>query len=312
MYNYFWRSIRALMGLLKSRNYCQHNTTSKADSRFRFMSIPALVLAAFLGLTSTAMADSDKAQKVLQQKLSLLHNMMTRGTTASKIRDSGNEEALNLLKQAQDLYKIADTSIQQGNTEDVSQIINDAIRKISAAAAKAKGQTGSTAAERSRYQELLGNINSLQTSAENDFTTNIDLAPVNKFKDEAHTLTQKDEYAEALKKLNSAYQYIVTKMADNVTSTTVVYRLDFKTSKDEYEYELRRYNDNRELVDRMLFEHEKNPTRLLIERYTEQADKTLALAMNHATQDQHDDALRTIEKANKELKRSMGMLGLNF
>jgi tetratricopeptide (TPR) repeat protein len=273
--------------------------------------LPLIISISLCGLPM-ASADTDKQQKVLQQKLALLNNMLTRGSTVKKIKDSANSEALSLLKQAEDLYKIANDSINEGNSENVSDVINDAIRKISAAAAKAKGQSGSTAAERSRYQELLGNINSLRTSAENDFTTNIDLDPVDKLKQEARALTDKDDYTQALKKLNSAYQYIVTQMADNVSVTTVVYRLDFKTPKDEYEYELRRYNDNRELVSRMLFEHEKNPTRMLIERYTEQADKTLELAMNHASEDKHDDALQTIEKANKELKRSMGMLGLNF
>ena len=312
MYNSFMSNCRLLALPQATAGRAATRTGFNVDLNPRLPRVLAFLVAVVLSLGSETHADTDHQQKVLQQKLSLLHNMLNRGSTVKKIRDSGNAEALTLLKQAEDLYKIADDSIQQGQVANVGDVINDAIRKISASAAKARGQTGSTAAERSRYQELLGNVDSLYTAALNDFTTNIDLDPVIRFREEAQALTDKDDYAEALKKLNSAYQYIVNQMADSVTTKTVVYNLDFKTSKDEYEYELRRYNDNRDLVSRLLFEHEKNPTRMLIERYTEQADKTFQLAQNHASQDQHDEALQTIERANRELKRSMGMLGLNF
>ena len=257
-------------------------------------------------------SSADKQQKILQQKLFLLNNMITKGSTSKKIRKSGNLEAMQLLQKAEALYALANESIQQGDTEDAGQIINDAIRAISAAGSKAKGEKGSTAAERSRYKEILSNIESLQDSVENDLTSNVDLDPVFRLKKQANALTERDNYKQAIKKLNSAYQYIVTEISGNVKNTTVVYSLDFKTSKDEYDYEHRRYQGNRELITRMLFEYEDNPTRKLIVRYTEQADSTLKKAETLADVENHDEAVHLMEKANRELSRSLGMLGLRF
>ena len=279
----------------------------------RAVLIPVLLLFTFVSPGSSALASSpEKQQKVLQQKLFLLNNMINKGSASRKIRESGNDEAIQLLRKAEALYALANESIQEGKTEDAGQIINDAIRSLSAASSKAKGEKGSTAAERSRYKELLSNIESLQDSVENDLTSNVDLDPVIKLKKQAKNLTGGDNYKQAIKKLNSAYQYIVTEISGNVQNSTVVYSLDFKNSQEEYEYEYRRYEGNRDLVSRMLLEYEDSPTRKLIVRYTEQADNTMKKAEALANDTNHDEAIHLMEKANRELSRSLGMLGLRF
>lgn len=287
----------------------------KLTASFHFIAngIPvALVMALLLVSIPAGSNTEDKKGQILKQKLYLLDNMINKGSPSKKVRSSDNVEAKQLLQRAEELYVLARDNIENGNTAETGKIINEAIRAITSAGAKTKGSVGSNPAERARYRELLDVINSLQESIDLTFENPTDLEQINQMKQQALELSKSDRYAESNKILNSAYQMIATSIADNLRSNTVVYSLDFKDSRDEYEYEQRRYNGNRELVSMMLDQRKESPTRKLIERYTQMADKTLQQAQQHADNNQHDDALKVVEQANKDLSRAMGMLGLQF
>lgn len=273
----------------------------------------AVLILAWSSFSGTAIANTDdKHGQVLQQKLNLLDSMINRGSTSKKVRNSDNEEAKRLLRQAEDLYALARENIHNGNLDETGKIINEAIRAISSAGAKAKGKKGTTPAERSRYKELQNVIDSLLESVDLTFENPIDLEQINEMRQQALQHTKKDHYSKAIKVLDNAYQIIATAISENVRDKTIVYSLDFKDSRDEYEYEHRRYTGNRELVTTMLNERQETPTRKLIVRYSELADKTLKHAEQLASNNDHDEALKVVEQANKDLSRAMGMLGLRF
>lgn len=285
--------------------------TASIDRTGHYFSI--LLIAAIFLISQTAFGASiDNQAKVLQQKLSLLDSMINKGATSKKVRNSDNQEAKQLLKQAEDLYALARANIDKGDYSETGAIINEAIRALSSASAKAKGSKGSTASERSRYQELLSVIETLQENVDLTFENPIDLEKIGAMKKQANALTRSDDYKKAIKILDSAYQIIATAISENVQDKTITYSLDFKDSKDEYEYEHRRYDGNRELVMTMLNQRKESPTRKLIVRYTELADSTLKRAEDYAINKQHDEALKVVEQANKDLSRAMGMLGLRF
>lgn len=277
----------------------------------RYLSV-TLLMAMLLISGTVASSTDDKQGQVLQQKLNLLDSMINRGSSSKKVRNSTNEEAKQLLKQAEDLYALARENLDNGNIDDAGKIINEAIRAISSASAKAKGKKGTTPVDRSRYQELQNVIDSLLETVDLTFENPVDLEQIDEMRQQAITLTKKDNYPKAIKTLDQAYQIIATAISENVRTKTVVYSLDFKDSQDEYEYEHRRYKGNRELVTTMLNERQESPTRKLIVRYTELADNTLKRAEQLAVNSAHDEALKVVEQANRDLARAMGMLGLRF
>lgn len=271
-----------------------------------------LIVAMSLFNQAAAGASIDEQGEALQQKLKLLDSIINKGATSKKLRSSDNLEARQLLKQAEELYALALANIDKGDFNATSDIINKAIRALTSASSKTKGTRDSTSAERTRYQELLDVIETLQENVDLTFENPVDLEQITKMKKEASVLTEQDDYRQANKILDSAYQVISTAISDNIRDKTVLYNLDFKDSKEEYAYEYRRYQGNRELVMTMLNQHEDSPTRKLIVRYTDLADSTLKRAQDIADNKHHDKALKVVEQANKDLARAMGMLGLRF
>jgi tetratricopeptide (TPR) repeat protein len=272
----------------------------------------SLIVALSLFNQNVLGASNDPQGKVLLQKLEMLDSMIKDGSTGKKIRASDNQEARQLLKQAEELYALARASIDRGDLNGTHDIIDDAIRALSSASSEARILKGSSYSERSRYQELLNVIDTLQENVDLTVENPVDLEKIKQMKSNADTLAKQDSYRKAIKVLDSAYQIIAIAISENIQDTTVLYSLDFKDSKEEYEYEYRRYHGNLELVVTMLNQREESPTRRLIIRYTDLAESTLKRAEDLAASKQHEEALKVVEQANRDLSRAMGMLGLRF
>lgn len=257
-------------------------------------------------------AADPKQEKVLQQKLYLLDNMINRGSAVKHIRAGNNHEAQSELRRAEEFFDLARESLKDKQYPEVAELINKAIRSISSARSMVKGEGGSSAADRNRYRELLKNIESLEQGISLEAKDKLDQDKVSDLKKQAAKETKSDQYTLANKLLDEAYQLISTAIATSIQQTTVVYDLNFSFPQEEYEYELNRYTGNRELVTMMLEQRKDSGTGKLVARYAQQADATKSSAEKMAKQENYGVAISIMEQASKQLKRAMNMLGLRF
>ncbi len=266
-----------------------------------------------MGHSATTLASDGKAHKrVLEQKLLLLDSMINSGKGAKQIRSSKNPEVQQLLLRAEELFSMAKGSLTHDEYEEASREINDAIRAISSARSRAKGQGGSTLVERQRYRELLDNIASMEESIRGNSEISVDQDRIDQLRQRAAALIKKDQYSEANKQLDEAYQMTVSAVAAGHHNKTVVYSLDFASPQEEYEYEKNRYRGNQELVTLMMEKRATTPTKRMIEGYISKAQQTFGEAHSVADSGDYSEALREMEKANSELGRAMKMLGIRF
>lgn len=265
-----------------------------------------------LGSATPLWAEESKTHKVLEQKLQLLEQMINGGKGAQQLHSSANPEVQALLQQAEELMQMATGSLKRNEYDDAGTEINDAIRALTSARAKAKGERGSTLSERQHYRELLTNIASMEQAIQANPAITINQPRIDQLRHRAADLIKKDQYGEAIKQLDEAYQMTVTALALGHHNKTVVYALNFASAKEEYEYERNRYRGNQELVTLMLDQRPSSPTKRMIEGYVSKAQHTFGEA--HAASDSgaHTEALKIIERANSELSRAMKMLGINF
>ena len=278
----------------------------------RLLLPPLLLLGLLLSQPLIAATTPQKAANVLNQKLMLLDNMLSRSATGRKLQASGDKEIGMLLEQTRELMVIARQALQEGDAEAAGEAINGALKSFDSAKAIFNRRSASTLLERSRYSELLASIESFRGTLHGDAANNLDQQELQGLLNRANELTRSDDYAGASALLNQANQLIIGAVSSGYSTGTVVYSLDFKSPKEEYEYEVRRYQDNLQLIDTMLNRRGESPTTKLVTRYVGRAGETRQQAVLLAGNGQYQQALTTMEQAGDQLKRAMGMLGINF
>ena len=94
---------------------------------------------------------------------------------------------------------------------------------------------------------------------------------------------------------------------------TVEYRLEFASPADEYEYETRRFQSQKMLLQMLVAEKEPSPnTRTLIQSFVDQADSIHEQAVDMAKAGQYEQAVDEQERAVQELVKAMRVAGVYY
>lgn len=267
-----------------------------------------LLLAAtgLCGATALAAPDGGKAtaSPLLAQKISLLENLLTRTTASKRLGASDNQEARELVAQARELTALAKENLTAGRPEVASQGVDEAFKRVFAATRMLKKESGSTLVERMRFEELMEAIDSLKSGSASTGNPEAERLIA-----DARARAEQDDYAGALKLLSQAYEMTASAVALSRDQETVVYTLDFATPGDEYEYEVRRFDGNRMIIDLLLRKH-PGTTAALVQSYVTKAEEMLLTAETKAGNGKFEDAVRDMEEAGRHQKRAMGLLGI--
>jgi hypothetical protein len=249
-------------------------------------------------------------KNMLKQKLFLIDNMLNRSKNSEKIKKSGNQQAIELLEQSSDFYLQAKKNINGHALDSAEKDINNALRSIDSAIAIINNDPSSTLVERSRYQQLLDGIQSLQKT----LVDNSSKQDKNKEKlVKASSLAKGDKYTEANKILNTVYHDIVKTVSSGYKNKTeVVYSLNLDTPKDEYIYENKRYGSNLKLINSIMSKSQKKSIIKLATNYIQRAKHNQQLAGKEANNGEFTAAIKTIEGANKKLRQAASLFGIQF
>lgn len=249
---------------------------------------------------------------LLERKQALIGTMVQPGPTLQRIEESANPQAVAQLKQAQQLHQQANQWLTAGDMTQAKESSNQALLAITSALALARQTSGPSPADRKRYQVLSDGLASLEKSMHANADITIERAKFSSLKQQAERLQQANDYRQANNMLVQAYEMAALAVSTANQQKTVVVSLDFATPKDEYDYEDRRYQGNRDLVEVMLKRQADSPTYPLVRQGMGRADKTRQQAHIQVSNGEYTQAITTMEQASEQLSKAMGMLGIQF
>ena len=279
---------------------------------FRILHHFIIIIVVFICSLQLSIAKDNELYRInmLKQKLHLIDNMLNRSKNSDKIKQSANSQAIELIHEARDFHLQAQENIDKQSLDAAEKDIDNALRSIDSANAIINKNPSSTLVERSRYQQLLDGIHSLQSS----MTNNGSIADKNKAKlAKASTYAKNDNYSKAIQILNIVYQDIVQAVSSGYKNKKeVVYSLDLNTPKDEYIYENNRYESNLKLINSIMNQSKKESIKKLATNYIQSAKSNYLRADKEALNGEFITAIKTIEGANKKLRQASTLFGIQF
>ena len=255
---------------------------------------------------------------VVEQKLRLLEGYFS-SATAERIINGGNARATDALSRARGLVVDARDALSDGDAARARSLADDALRSFTAATRMARQPESSSSAERTRYEELRGAIASFReilTTARRTGATGsgpgIDLPSLDAETARADSLAEGGYHARANAVLVEVYQGAMASIAAARGGETVVYRLEFETPADEFEYENERFRGNELLLEMLLSGGASDNAKTLARRFREQAQARRDAAMAQAAQDDVPGAIASMEEASALLARALRTLGMSL
>ena len=274
----------------------------------------ALVALALASVTAAAFAAGHDA---LRKKLDLVSYYLD-SATSTRIRQSDNRRAQDLLERAVALREEARRALEDDDLELASREIGLALRSISAANSALTQDGSSSEALARRNEELRKEIAGYRQSFDRsvlekgpEFASLLDGNRLDDLLARAERLAAAGKHAEASAPLNEAYRLTVDAVARLRSNETVVYSLEFRTPADEFRYEEKRHESYALLVHQMVSSGASQGSReALVHRFFEEASRLAAQARDEADRGRHDDAIKSMEDANKNMVRALQMMGL--
>lgn len=248
--------------------------------------------------------DQDHQKALLRQKVTLLESLLYRSKSTKSIMASDDEGAKSLIIGARKQYGSAKSSLEIEDLDSAKKHADTALKMLSSATLLSKKKNRSSATDRTRYDELLRGIKFLEETAQQGLPES-----VTELVDQARKMAVQDNYREAARLLNQAYEEASMKIAETLDEKTVVYGLDFANPREEYQYELSRFNSSHTLVTYMRQLSKRPLSNKLVKKYMDDALQSHDEAVGNAEGDDYPGAIEKLEHANEMLQRLLRLLG---
>ncbi len=238
-------------------------------------------------------------------------------TTARKIRESGNPEAIRLLDRTAELFEQAN-DVSRDDPAAAEEFVAQALRSFSSAStAMTRGQ-GDPDQARKRNEQLLSEIGLYRESFNQSlrqkgpaFAGLLDAERLDSLLAEAEALKAQDRHTDASKPLQAAYDMTVEAVSRLRDNENVVYALEFRTPADEFRYENNRNQSYELLVERMVASGAaEGSAAKLVDRFVQEGRRLKSTAADEAARGDYEKAIKTMEDANRNLVRALQMMGM--
>jgi hypothetical protein len=131
--------------------------------------------------------------------------------------------------------------------------------------------------------------------------------------DRAAELAAVGKYVEAYALADGANHQLIEALRVLRDKETVEYRLEFASSEDEYEYETRRFQSQKMLLQMLVAEKDPSlDSRTMIQSFVDQADSIYRQAEGMAKAGDYEQAVDEQERAVQQLVKAMRVAGVYF
>jgi tetratricopeptide (TPR) repeat protein len=266
-----------------------------------------------------AMAVTEGAVK---QKLGYAQ-MVTASSSAKRVEESGNAEAIGMLNDARKQVESAKASLAGGKLEDAMNQVNEGLRLMTSASRAITTESDMAAVNhKAKYDELINSLHTYDGSYKRNveraaktkqpLKSKLDEAEYNRLVKEGQSLGGKGDYAAANKSLEKAQALITAVLTEMLHAQTVVYDTNFETPKEEYDYELARVENYEELVPLAI--EQKQPserTLAMIDDFVKKAAQIKSEGQAIAAKGDYKMAIMALEAATSNLQRALRLAGVN-
>ena len=278
-----------------------------------------LVVAGTQGVYAAAANDVARERRVLESKLRMLDSILFKSQRAARVAESGDARARELLSDARSAYAEAQSYFDSGDLEQARLASRRSLDAVTRAFALIVDSEGLNARAREHYRELLENIRvyekALIDTARRKGLNLSDLFDQGAVKTgirDAQARADEGDYPAALAALRKVSNIVESALSRARARETVTYALEFATPLDEYRYEYDRNRSYVALAQVLLSTaqpemHRRIP---LIRRLVEKSERQVKEAEMLREAGNVEQALRTIELANKTIVQALRMGGL--
>ncbi len=253
----------------------------------------------------------------VKQKLGFAEMVIGSSASAKRVSASDNAEAKGLMAQAKAQLDGARSASAAGESNRAMDAVNEALRLMNNATRLVPDHV--VVDNKSRYTGLLDQIRGFETSYQKNLASGVKSksgAELDKVKfsglmSEAQSLAGQGEHEGAVKRLESANEMITTALSAMLESQTVVYDKTFASVKDEYDFELSRYNSYVDLVPVAIEQRQPSPqTVALMDGQTKRAQEIHDEAVALANKGDHKMAVMALQAATDKVQRALRLAGV--
>jgi tetratricopeptide (TPR) repeat protein len=273
------------------------------------------------GETLAAPESSEVKQVVsaaqVKQKLNFADMMITSSPPAKRVAASANADAKKLYAQAKQRLDSAHSALSAGDNAAAMQAVNESLRLMSDAGRLVPSETGED--YKAHYGELTDQMQGFEKSYQKNLARGLkpksgkelDQAEYDRLVKTAKVFAAQDQYQDAVKLMENASDMLTEALGALLESQTVVYDKNFATPKEEYEYELSRYDSYEELIplaieQRQPLEQTVKMMHDLAARAKDVRDQGVALA----AKGDHKQAILALQAATERLQQALRLAGV--
>jgi len=280
--------------------------------RLMFATLVALFTAACLIQTAAMAAEITRLESV--------KTLIEHSTAARHVQSSTNVDAKRIYEEARALYRQAVEASKTGDNKEMQDLLTQASQKMFAAVRLLEPDAAIIDKQRSDYTDRFGSVRALieaydrvsnekgVTAGNRDHLHQLVQAKLN----EAEALKQSGDFKGGRKKLDEAYVAAKVAVEQLRGGETLVRSLDFKSKKDEYEYEVDRNDTHKMLVDVLLREKMSGneQVRSQVKKFMDKAAVMRTKAEERAAAGDFGAAIDAMEQSTREIVRAIRGAGI--
>lgn len=261
---------------------------------------------------------SEESKSAALDRMQYLSKLINTSSGAQQVIRSGNKEALGLRLEAIDLYKIAERKINAGNEVEAMEIFDQSARMMFSAIRKAAPDHLLSDKNTREYLARKETVNSLKQAFERITSENNKARDAEKLNKQLVQLIDKGDkylksgsYVEARIEIDKAYHLLKMSIDSVRSGQTLVRSLHFKTSEEEYKYELDRNETHHMLIGLLVNGKDKSEyTRNQMQKFIAEAKSFRKLADAMAKKGEFEGAVELLENSTKQLVRAIRIAGV--
>lgn len=255
----------------------------------------------------------------VKQKIAYAEMLAMSSESSKRVAASNNQQAKTLLDQAKTQIQQAKTTLGQGDATKALALADEGLRAVNSAAQLVPTESAATD-HKAKYDELLKEVKGYAASYEKNVkagqgkqaAATLDKAKFDGLVKDAEGLAGKGDYEAAAKQMTHASTMITAVLSLMLEKATVVYEKNFATPKEEYEYELARYESYRDLVPVAIEQRQPPETqKAALEELAKKAERIVSEGKNFAGRGDYVTAIQAMQAATENVQRGLNMIGVN-
>ncbi len=257
----------------------------------------------------------------VKQKIAFAEMFINQSQAAKRITGSGNPAANEMYQSAREKFLNSKDAFAKDEYEQALALVDESLRLMSDASRRVPSQTQAEA-EQARFKEMMEGTRTFADSYQRNYKrlskqksrkdlVMLDLDEINTTISKAQQLADGDNYSEAIGLLTRTQTTLTNALTDMLDEETMSYELVFETPKEEFEYELARYESYEELIP-VAIEQKRPPpgTVNLMNQFVEKAREIKDQAIPTAATGDYKTAILMLQGATSRIRRALQVVGV--